>query len=133
MSFANFLENKLLDNVWGASAYSAPATLYVGLSTTTPNDDGSNFTEPVGASYGRASSTNNLTEWPAAFGGSKTHANNITFATATGSWGTITHAAFFDASSGGNMLGYFALTSSITINNGDTAEFVNGAITITLD
>jgi hypothetical protein len=36
MSFSNYLETKVLDHVFGATAYTAPATLYVGLYTATP-------------------------------------------------------------------------------------------------
>jgi hypothetical protein len=49
----------------GATTW-APATWYVGLSTTTPNEDGTGFTEPVGGSYARVAVTNNTTNWPAA-------------------------------------------------------------------
>ena len=35
MSFSNYLENKVLLHVFGATAYTAPATLYVGLYTST--------------------------------------------------------------------------------------------------
>lgn len=133
MSFADFLENELLDHVWSAAAYSAPGTMWLALSTTTPNDDGTSFTEPSGNSYGRASSTNNATEWPAASGGSKSNANDISFAAATGSWGTITHFGFYDAETMGNLLAHGALTVPKAIDNGDTAKFAASDITITLD
>ena len=86
MSFTNFLELELLDHVLGNSAYPAPATVYVGLSTTAPNDDGTNFTEPVGGAYARAAVTNNLTNWPAAVSGTKQNGTTITFPEATSGW-----------------------------------------------
>lgn len=133
MSFSDYLENELLDHVWGNQAFSAPATLYIGLSTADPLDDGSGLAEPSGNGYARVAVTNNATEWPAATGGSKTNANDQTFPLATGSWGTITHFAFFDAASGGNMLGSGALTTSRTVGDGDQPRFAAGEITITLD
>lgn len=42
---------------------SAPATWYVGWSTTTPNQDGSNFTEPTVGGYARVAITNGTAEW----------------------------------------------------------------------
>lgn len=132
-SFGDFLENELLDHVFGAAAYASPATLYMALSTADPLDDGSGLNEPAGGAYARASVTNNLTEWPAAAGGSKSNASQISFPTATALWGTVTHFAILDAASGGNMLAHGALTNPKTIDPGDTASFDVGDINITLD
>jgi hypothetical protein len=41
--------------------------------------------------------------------------------------------AIFDAAVGGNMLAHAALSSSKTIDNGDTVIFEIGNLTITLD
>jgi len=132
-SFGNYLENELLDHVFGAAAYSAPATLYLALSTADPTDDGSGLNEPSGGSYARLGVTNNATNFPAATGGSKSNGVDFTFVTATASWGVISHMAIMDAASGGNLLGHAALTSSKTIDNGDTVIFEAGNLTITLD
>lgn len=132
-SFGNYLENELLDHVWSAAAYTAPATLYLALSTTDPLDDGSGITEPVGGSYARLGVANNVTNWPAAVGGSKSNALDLTFVTATASWGVITHMAIYDQVTGGNMLAHGILTTSKTIDNGDTVIFKAGNLTITLD
>jgi len=132
-SFGDYLENELLDHVWANAAYAAPATLYLALSTADPTDDGTGIAEPGGGSYARLAVANNLTNWPAASGGSKSNGTDMTFVTATASWGVITHMAFFDALTGGNMLAHAALTSSKTIDNGDTVIFEIGNLTITLD
>jgi hypothetical protein len=132
-SFSDFLENELLDHVFGDASYTAPGTLYVGLSSTDPLDDGSGITEPVGGSYARVAKTNNLTNWPAASGGAKSNGTAITFATATASWGTVGYFFISDALTGGNMLGHAALTTSKTIDSGDTASFAIGELDITLD
>ena len=42
-SYADFLENKILDHVFGGPDYTRPATLYIGLSTTTISDAGGNI------------------------------------------------------------------------------------------
>ena len=133
MSFSDFLENELLDHAFGPGAYTAPATLYVALSTTTPTDAGANFTEPTAMAYARVAVTNNATQWPAASGGSKTNANAITFTTATGNWTTITHFAIYDDPTAGNMLVWGALSAPKAVNNGDTFRFNASALTITLD
>lgn len=133
MSFADFLENELLDHVWGNAAFAPADPLYIGLSTTTPNDDGTNITEPVGGSYARVSVVNNLTNWPVAVGGAKANGVAVDFPTATGSWGTVTYFFISDAASGGNIYGSGQLTVAKTIDSGDTASFAIGDLDITLD
>jgi hypothetical protein len=76
-SFTNFLEDELLDHVFGASAYTAPVTLYFLASTTTISDDGTGATEPVGNNYSRTPVTNNLTNFPAASSGAKANGTAI--------------------------------------------------------
>lgn len=131
-SFADYLENKVLDHVFGATSFSAPATLYIGLSTTTITDAGGNITEPSGNGYARVSVTNNTTNFPNASGGSKSNGTAITFPTASGSWGTVVDFFIADASSSGNILGYGTLTTSKTVTNGDTVSIPSTQMSITL-
>lgn len=132
-SFADFLENEILDHVFGAAAYSAPATLYVGLSTTTITDAGGNITEPSGNNYARLAVTNNATNFPAAAAGSKSNGTVLTFATPSGTWGTVVDFFVADAASGGNILAYGTLTASQTISSGNIVTFAIGALTFTLN
>lgn len=132
MPFSNYLRDVVLDEVWGASNYTAATNIYVALSTTTPTADDTNVTEPSGNGYARVEVTNNLTNFPAAVDGAKSNGTTITFPEATGSWGTVTHFVLYDASTGGNMLGFGALTTSKTIESGDTASFATGDLDITL-
>lgn len=116
MPFSDYLENELLDHVFGNASYSAPATLYVGLSTTAISSDGTGITEPSGNNYSRVAVTNNSTNFPAASASLKSNGTKFTFAAPSGSWGTISHAFISDASSSGNMLGYSSLTSARVID-----------------
>ena len=129
MSKSDYLENKLLDHQLGKTAYTMP-TAYVGLYTTTPSDAGGG-TEVTGGSYVRKSTAG--ADWNAAASGSTANANAITFITATGSWGTVTHFGIFDASTAGNLLRWAALTTPKTIGNGDTASFAAGTLVCTED
>jgi hypothetical protein len=65
MAFSNYLDGKILDHLFGATTYTAPATLYFGLSTTTIYPDGSGITEPVANAYTRVAVANNTTNFPA--------------------------------------------------------------------
>lgn len=127
MSFADYLEGKLLDHLFSVASYTAPST-YVGLSTADPADDASGLAEPAGSAYARVlnaawSRTANEVD----------NDNDITFPTATGAWGTVTHGCLFDAASAGNLLLSFALDSSKAIVNGDTVKFAAGQFNVTLD
>lgn len=126
MSFSNYLENKVLLHVFGATAYTAPATLYAALFTSDPGEAGTG-TEVSGGSYARQTIAFTVTANQA----SNTAA--VEFPTATASWGTITHAAVYDAVSGGNLLAYGPLTTSKTIASGDVLRIPAGDFDINLD
>ena len=134
MSASNARELVILDAEFGSGA---PATWYIGLSTTTPDDAGASFTEPAGGAYARAAVTNNATNFPAATTvsgvGTKKNGTAVTFPTATANWGTITHLGLFTASSGGTPAYTQALDASTPVNNGDTASFAANAISLTAD
>lgn len=115
----------------------APATWYFALSTTTPNDDGTNFTEPSGGSYARVTVTNNATNFPAATTSSgetrKTNGAKITWPTPSANWGTVTHYGIFTVSGVGSGLPEFTnpLDSPITIRTGNTPiEFDVGSLSL---
>ena len=125
--FTDYLEDKVLDHVFGGSSYSAPGTLYVGLFTAAPSDTGGG-TEVSGGSYARKS-------MPAMTVSGTTQATNgaaVEFVTATGSWGTITHTGIFDASSSGNLLCWAALSASKVVASGDVIRFDAGDLDVTL-
>lgn len=130
-SFSDFLENELLDHVFGAAAYTAPATLYVSAFTAAPTDAGGG-TEVTGGSYARVSVTNNATNFPAAAAGAKANGTAITFPTASASWGTVVAIGIHDAASNGNLIAWADLTASKTVDNGDTLQIPIGDLDITL-
>ena len=127
---SDYLELKLLDHVLGGADYVRPATVYFALYTAAPNDAGGG-TEVSGGSYARSAVTNNATNFPAASGGAKTNGTDINFATPSASWGTITHMAVLDASSGGNYLYHGPLAVSKVINSGDTVRIAAGDFDLT--
>lgn len=125
---SDYLENKVLDHVIGGTAYTAPATVYVGLWTADDGLESGTLTSEVsGGSYARQSIT-----FAAASGGSSSSNATVTFPTATANWGTITHVALMDASTAGNVLFHGAVTTSKTIESGDTFQISAGNLTISL-
>lgn len=125
-SFSNELENDLIDHVLKTAPMTAITDLFVALSTADPLDDGSGLAEPAGGSYARV----NFNTWNAAAARVTTNNGVVTFPTATGAWGTITHWAIFTASSGGTMIAHGALTAPKVVGVGDTASFADDALSI---
>lgn len=126
MSFSNYLETELLDHVFTNSAYTSPTTVYVSLHTANPDEDASG-TEVSGGGYVRQSGSFSVT------GNTATTTAAVEYPTATADYGTVSHVAIWDASTGGNMLAYAALTASKTISTGDVFRIPTGDLDITLD
>jgi hypothetical protein len=142
-AMTDYLENKIIDQMFRAQAYTFPTTLYVGLLTAAPTDSTAG-TEVSGNAYARVGVANSLANWAgtqgagttvASSGATGTTSNNgvITFPTPTGTWGTVTYFAVYDAASAGNMLFYGALTISKTINTSDTVSFPAGSLSVQID
>lgn len=132
MSFTDYLENRVLDHVFGGADFSRPATLYIGLCTGV-SESGTVTGEPSGGSYARVAVTNNTTNFPPASGGTKENGEVIAFPEATASWGTLNTVFIADSSVGGTVLAYGSLTVAKAVGVGDTPKFNAGALTITLD
>lgn len=126
-AFSNYLEDKVLDHVFGGTTLSQPANVYLALFTAAPSDAGGG-TEVSGGAYARVAIT-----FGASSGGTKSNSADIDFAQATANWGTITHVGIFDAASAGNLLAHGALSASKTVNNGDTFSIPTGSLDVSLD
>lgn len=129
-SFSDYTENLVLTWLFTSSSATRPTAWYVGLFTAAPSDTGGG-TEVTGYDYARVA-TGTIT----VSGTAPTLATNsaaIEFAAANGgNWGSITHAAIFDASTSGNMVAWAELTTARTINDGDVFRIPAGSLDITL-
>ncbi|WP_404422924.1 hypothetical protein [Nibricoccus sp. IMCC34717] len=132
MPKSTYLANKALDLFLSQAAFAPPATLYVALYTVAPTVGGGG-TEVAGNGYARVAVTNNATNFPAASAGAKSNGTAITFPNPTGSWGgAVVAVGLLDASSGGNLLYFAALTDQTkTFTTGDTASFAAGSLQFT--
>jgi hypothetical protein len=124
-AMSDYLELKVLDHVLGTTSYTMPSAVYLGLSTGSFGDDNSG-TELTGNNYSRKAIT-----FSSAASGTTSNDSTIEFSAATGSWGTVSHWALFDAASSGNMLIHGAFTASKAIASGDIVRIVAGDIDIT--
>lgn len=128
MSFTNYLENAVMDHVFGAGTFAKPGR-YVALFTGAPGEAGGG-TELANGGYARQSSAFTVS------GSAPTQATNtsaIEYPTATASWGTVTHVGVFDSLTGGNMVAFAALSVAKTIGSGDVFRIPAANLTFTLD
>ena len=140
-AMSDFLENKLVDQIFRAQSAPTTSTLYVALYTAAPSDTGGG-TEVTGGSYARVSVASSLANWAGTqatgsttvstgTSGATSNNNSITFPTPSATWGTVTHFALYDAASGGNELFWGALTIAKTVNTGDTVSFPAASLSVT--
>lgn len=125
MGKSDYLENKILNIVFKNTAYTPPATVYAALMTATPTDSGGG-TEVTGGSYARQALTMGT-----ATAGSITNTVAVVFTGVPAA--TITHIAVYDASTGGNLLYYNALSTSIITTASAEVDFDVGNFTVTED
>lgn len=139
-SFTNYLEEKLLNYVFGGESYNPPNKLYVGLSSTSINEDGTGITEPSEEEYNRVEVDNNLNTWSVADQNGdevsiKYNLINIEFPEAENEegWGIFTHFFVADELEGGNILGYGELDESVEILENNVVRFEDETLFIKLD
>ena len=133
-SFSDYLENSVLNYVFGQTAFAASGMLHFALSIADPTDDGSALAEPLaGSGYARAAVDNDKVTFSTSAAGSLSNDIDITWPEATGcGWGTVTHVAIMSQPTGTQMLAHGALSVSKTIDDGDTPKISSGSLTITL-
>lgn len=127
-ALSDYSEKLLLDWMMTTGSATRPTAWYVGLFTAAPSDSGGG-TEVSGNGYSRQSATFAAATSP---GGTTDNTGSVSFTASGGNWGSITHIGIFDASTSGNLLWHGSLSSSKTVNDGDTLQFAAGAIDLTL-
>ena len=125
---SDYLEVKLLNLTLNGTAFTAVNNPYVSLHTANQTDAGTG-TEVSGGSYARTASS-----FATASGTSGLVATDadITFPTATGTWGAVGWIGLWDASTGGNMLYHTALDATKTVDAGDIFKITTGNLTVAL-
>jgi hypothetical protein len=127
MSFSDTFETHVLNYVFTTTSVTRPTAWYLALFTSNPADDASGTeVSTSGTAYARQSATFTVS------GDTASNSAAIEFPTATASFGTVSHVAVFDASTGGNMIAYAALTASKAIDTGDVFRVPSGDLDITL-
>jgi len=127
--FSDYMENAIIDQMRNVAG--PQVAVYVALFTDTATgaelEAGTITNEVSGGSYARE-----LAGLSASSDGVSANASDITFTTATASWGTITHVALMDAITGGNVIMHSALDASKTVGSGDTFKINAGDLDVTI-
>jgi len=124
---SNYLENALINHVLRNTTLTSPTTVFLGLFTAVTDAEAGTGTEVSVTGYARQ---------PVVFDAPSNGATQNTavedFGPLIGA-GTVTHAALFDAVSGGNAISALkALASSRVFASGDTIRFAAGDIDFVL-
>lgn len=123
-SLSTFLAHALLNHVLRNTPYTPPATIFSSLHTANPGDTGA--AEVSGGTYARLA-----TPFAAATNGVALTNAEVKFLGLPST--TVTHHAFRDAATGGNVLSAAALTAPVSPVSGDNLRFEAGQLSFALD
>lgn len=124
---SNYAENALVNHLLRNTALTSPTTVYLALFTAVTDAEAGTGTELAVSGYARQA-----VAFDAPSNGATQNSAIEDFGPLTGS-GTVTHAALFDAVSGGNAISVIkALAASKTFASGDTIRFAAGDIDFSL-
>lgn len=119
----DFAKRKLLDLVFGAIAYTTPATVYVGVGTALTGETLTAWAEP---GYTRQSAA-----FAAPSGGASANSEVLTMNTGVSvNIGPLTHFGIYDDPSLGNALVLASLSTSRSVPLGDFAKFAVSSISV---
>lgn len=123
-----YCEGKILDHTLKTAAYTPAATVYLGLSTADPTQDGTGWVDPTYTGYGRKAIT-----FAAASARSIAQSGAVTFDQCTGGSSTVGWYGVWDAPTGGNLLAEGALAAPKNIVAGNTPSMASGQVTISFN
>lgn len=138
-ALTNYLESGLLNHIFRGVSYSAPATLYIGLTQNfiSGNLESGIIDEPSTGAYARQAYTSNGTNWTAPYeSGSSMVIHNLSaiqFPLATANIGNVSGVFIADSLSSGNILFYGELSYPRNIRQGDQFVFSSGALKVKFD
>lgn len=130
---SDYYENAILLHTYSGSAFSAPSTIYMGLSTAAASD-ASVGTEVSGGGYARASSAATSVNWGLRSTGVMVNLTAISFGTTSASWGTVVSGFTSNSVAASDpALHWGDLSSNKVIGSGDTVTFAACSIVLTED
>ena len=127
---STYFLNCIMGNVFNTKLNpELPEKVYLGLSSTEPNIDGSGVTEPLAsAGYSRIE----LTTLSEPNNGGISNNSDISFPESSESWGTMTHFVLYDNIVDGNLLMFEKLSSSRSVEAATIVAIKEGCLKLTL-
>ena len=137
----DYFEGKTLDALstlgtlnFATGTVTAGSGGYIGLMTSPPSDSAAGTEVTTSSSaYARVQVGSTGQGSFDGSAGSITNDTEFKWEDATANWGTITHVGLFDAATGGNLLVYGALQSSVAIETGDIFKIPASGFTIQMN
>lgn len=126
----NYQANRILDFNFGGTPYEVPKRLYIGLSITNINQDGSNVTEPNDKAYHRMELINNKENFSISSESELQTLVEIIFPEAETDWGVVKDIFIADSLIGGNILYFDTLEQQREIKINYEIIFPKGTIKI---
>ena len=136
--FSSFSSKKILDHIYSNGrllTYVPPTTLYIGLlrdDNGLANNVPSEQDEVQGGAYVRRALDGIQNYFRPANGFEALLHADVDWPTATDLWGTVNHAAIFDAATGGNVLLWSPLTTPKLIETNDIMGILAGDLVASL-
>ena len=127
---STYFLNCIMGNVFKTKLSPAlPDKVYLGLSSTEPNVDGTGVTEPLAsAGYSRVE----LTTLGEPVNGVISNNSEVSFPESSASWGTMTHFVLYDDIVDGNLHMFEALTQSRSVETATIVIVKSGGLKLTL-
>jgi hypothetical protein len=145
MHLSCYTQNLLTDHLWRSATWSKTTARWFALFSAAPADTGGG-TELSGNGYARAQFDASDAHYYATQGGisgassgtvSPSRTENVTsisFPAPTGDWLMASWFGVYDAPTGGNLIGWDALTEPVTVFAGDSqVQFAGGSFVFTVD
>lgn len=132
MSYTDFQEKLILQRLYGNQAWTPPAVIYIGLSATVINEDGTGVSEPSDINYARVGVANGTFAWLYS-ANQVSNGTVVQFAAPASGVPQQNYIFTADAPTGGNILDRGSLSPSVTISAGEQLRFDVGDLVFTLD
>lgn len=129
-AYSNYLGDLILNKLFGGAPFGGLSSYRLALSTSDPLPDGSGLNEPSGG-YSRQEITLTQTS-NTSLGIVVSNSNAAVFGPATVDWGNITHAAIFDAPTGGNIYAYGPVAVQRNVVTGDSYAVPANSVAMTI-
>lgn len=133
MSITYTQANTILDEYFGKVTPTIPNTYYMGISTTSIQNDGTGVTEPSDVGYARVEVPNTKVSFANSSNGSLTNALEFEFPESQVSWGIITDFFLAGSSSGTDIKVFGKLANSRTVETGTVLVLEPNALQINLE